>query len=86
MDTFSKTSTIAHRVNTIIKADIERRSKGWLIGLGYQDCNDYAQTVVNRASFCINGFEHVRFETVARYIRSHKKAIRAELAAQPSLF
>ena len=79
MKQFSATQTISSRVLNIIKSDIESRSEAWLIGLGYADCNDYAQTVVNRASFCNSGIQHVRFETVARYVRTEKSKIRAKL-------
>lgn len=79
---FSKNNTIASRVQSIIKSDIEARSEEWLVGLGYADCNDYAQTVVGRASYTPNGIEHVRFETVARYVRTSKASIRAKLVSQ----
>lgn len=85
MKQFSTTSSIASRVLSIIKSDIESRSEAWLVGLGYADCNDYAQTVVNRASFCNGTMQHVRFETVARYVRTEKSKIRAKLDREAKL-
>lgn len=79
MKQFSKASSIASRVNSIIKSDIESRGETWLVCLGYADCNDYAQSVVDRASYIGTTKEHVRFETVARYVRTTKAQIRAKL-------
>lgn len=85
MKQFSSSSTIASQVLNIIKSDIESRSEAWLVGLGYADCNDYAQTVVNRASVCNGSIQHVRFETVARYVRTEKSKIRAKLDREAKL-
>jgi hypothetical protein len=82
---FSKTSSLKSRVLTIIKADIESRSEAWIVGLGYADCNDYSQSVLNRVAYTQSGLEHIRFESVARYVRIEKSAIRAKLDAQAKL-
>jgi hypothetical protein len=79
MKQFSKVTTISSRVLSIIKSDVESRSEAWLVGLGYADCNDYAQSVVNRVAYTQSGIEHIRFETVARYVRTEKSKIRAKL-------
>lgn len=91
MQQFKKNQTIASRVQAIINSDVESRSETWLISLGYADCNDYAQSVVNRVSCTDTGLEHIRFETVARYVRTTKSKIRAKLdkeakAYQPATF
>lgn len=85
MKQFSKTATISSRVLSVIKSDVEARSEAWLCGLGYADCNDYAQSVVNRVAYTQSGLEHIRFETVARYVRSEKSKIRAKLDAAAKL-
>lgn len=76
----TKGTTTATRVNSIIDSDVESRGAGWLLGLGAGACNDYAQSVVDRASYTPTGFDPVRFETVSRYIRAHKAKLKA---AQP---
>jgi hypothetical protein len=79
---FSKTQTVSYRVNEVVKSHVETRGEAWLLALGYQDCNDYAEMVRSIVSQS-SGFEHVRFETVARNIRSIKSRIKAKQAAQP---
>lgn len=79
---FNKYNTIASRVKSVLKTDIEAKGKAWLAGLGYAESNDYAQSVVFRVSVINGGVEHIRFETVARYIRDEKASIRKELKAQ----
>lgn len=85
MKQFSKTSSLSSRVLSIIKSDVESRSEAWIVGLGYADCNDYAQSVVNRVAYTQSGFEHIRFESVARYVRTEKSKIRAKLDAAAKL-
>lgn len=75
---FKKSSSIASRVNEVIKSHIETRGESWLLGLGYGPSNDYAQSVVSLI-MGLSG-EYVRFETVARYIRQHKARIRTKQA------
>ena len=81
MKQFTGGSSIISRVTSIIKADVESQGEAWLLALGYAACNDYAQSVVNRAAFCVNGTQHVRFETVARYVRTAKTRIKTRNAA-----
>lgn len=78
MTKFSKIAPISSRVYGIVKTDVESKGASWLLTLGAGDCNDYAETVRVRASLATNGIDHVRFETVARYIRQYK----VKLAAQ----
>lgn len=75
---FKKTQSVAFRVNEVIKSHIETRGENWLLGLGYMECNDYAQSVVSLIG-ALSG-DYVRFETVARYIRQHKSRIRVKQA------
>lgn len=72
---FKSSQTIAERVNKILDSHIEIKGAEWLLRLGYADCNDYAEQVRQTVSFSSNN-EHVRFETVARYIRQRKAALR----------
>ncbi len=72
---FKKTDFVSTRVKTIINSHVESRGTIWLLSLGYQECNDYAELVRTTVSQC-SGFEHIRFETVARYIRATKNALR----------
>jgi len=81
MKQFSQSSSIISRVTSIIKSDVESQGEAWLLALGYAACNDYAQSVVNRAMFCLTGTQHVRFETVARYVRTAKTRIKTRNAA-----
>lgn len=73
--------SVAKQVNTILKSHIETKGENWLVSLGYGPSNDYAQSVVS----LIMGLTgcYVRFETVARYVRTEKARIRAKQAAQP---
>lgn len=73
MNIFSKHSTISSRVRSIVASDIEQRGAAWLITLGSGECNDYAKLVADRASMTTEGTQHVRFETVARAVRSRKQ-------------
>lgn len=77
MFNFSKTASVASRVATVVNAHVEQRGDAWILGLGYQECNDYAALVVATVS-AASQFEHIRFETVARYIRTTKNRIRAK--------
>lgn len=82
---FKSTDSISKRVNSVIKTDIELRGETWLVNLTYGECNDYAQKVVYQCEMLFSlSREHVRFETVARYIRQHKARIRAKIKAQES--
>jgi len=73
--------SVAKQVTTVLKAHLETNGDKWLISLGYGPSNDYAQSVVS----LIMGLTgtYVRFETVARYIRTEKARIRAKLAIKP---
>lgn len=72
---FKSTQSVAERVNKILDSHIEIKGESWLLKLGYADCNDYAEQVRQIVSFSSNN-EHIRFETVARYIRQRKAALR----------
>jgi hypothetical protein len=80
---FSKTQYVSTRVNEIVKSHVETRGENWLLALGYQECNDYAELVRTTVSQC-SGFEHIRFETVARYVRQYKARLRKKQAAEKS--
>lgn len=62
--------TIQKSVLEVVKQHVETRGEQWLLGLGYAECNDYAEIVKNIVS--VNRNEYMRFETVARYIRTYK--------------
>lgn len=83
MFNFSKTQSVSKRVHEVVKSHIDTRGEAWLLSLGYQDCNDYAELVRTTVSQC-SGFEHIRFETVARYIRQTKSSIKARQKAEQS--
>jgi hypothetical protein len=85
MKQFSKTASISSRVLSVIQSDVAARSEAWICGLGYADCNDYAQSVLNRVAYTASGFEHIRFETVTRYVRIEKSKIRAKLDNEAKL-
>jgi hypothetical protein len=70
--------SIATQVSTIIKSHVETKGENWLVSLGYGPSNDYAQSVVGLI-MSLTGC-YVRFETVARNIRTEKARIRAKLA------
>lgn len=74
---FTKSTSIATRVAKIVKADIDNRGETWLLNLGYAECNDYAELVKFQVSQA-SGNEYVRFETIARNIRSIKASIRPQ--------
>jgi len=77
---FSKSQTIKSRVESVLNSHLEVKSSAWLLSMGYQTCNDYAEQVRQIVSSS-SGFEHVRFETVARCIRAFKvKLVRREEA------
>lgn len=76
MFNFKKTQTVSDRVSQVTQATIEVRGEAWLLSLGHGPCNDFAQLVTNTVSQ-ESGFEHIRFETVARYIRARKAKLRA---------
>lgn len=77
---FKSADSVSKRVNAVIKSTIETRGESWLLGLGYMECNDFAQLVVDQVSYTSGYKEHIRFETVARYVRQHKSAIRTRNA------
>jgi hypothetical protein len=54
-----------------LKSQVEiQGGNGWLLGMGYADCNDYTETV--RQILSAKTGQYLRFETVARYTRSFK--------------
>jgi hypothetical protein len=61
--------TLKDKVITHVKSDVERGVP--VLALGYEECNDYAQTVTNLMSVQDRTF--YRFESVARYIRTWKE-------------
>lgn len=79
---FKATQSIASRVNRVIQSHIETRGEVWLVNLGYAECNDFAQLVVDQVSYVGTHKEFIRFETVARYVRSTKAMIRRKLELQ----
>lgn len=79
---FNKNDTIQSRVLSIIATDVASRGESWIASLGYAASNDYAQSVVYRVAVTTNGVQHIRFETVARYVRTEKAQIKAKLKAQ----
>lgn len=68
--------TINQSVLEVVKSHIEVNGQAWILGLGYAQCNDYAEAVKNIVS--INRNEYMRFETVARYIRTYKLSLLVE--------
>lgn len=70
------TDSISSLVNGVIKSHIDTKGEAWLLGLGYGPCNDYADSIARELTQT-TGY-YVRFETVARYIRANKAAIRAK--------
>lgn len=78
---FKGTDKLSFRVNTIVTSHIEAKGEAWLAAMGYAESNDYALSVTQLVSFASHN-EHIRFETVARYIRQQKSAIRKKLVAE----
>lgn len=76
---FKHTESIASRVDKVVKSTIETRGETWLISLTYGECNDFAEQVRRQVSYVGTTLNEVRFETVARCIRYHKRKIRAKL-------
>lgn len=70
------TKTLKDKVIAHVKSDVERGIN--VIGLGYEECNDYAQTVTNLLS--VQNQTFYRFESVARYIRRWKEVEKAKVA------
>lgn len=62
--------TIKQIVNAEVKAQVEIRGAAWLLGLGYRECNDYAEILKNQ--LMVTNQEYYRFETIARYVRTYK--------------
>ena len=85
MYNIKSTQTVGQQVRTILAAHISANGENWLVSLGYGPSNDYAQSVCS----LIMGLTgtYVRFETVARYIRTKKSHIRLsqEFAARTVL-
>lgn len=81
MLTIKSNQSVRFQVSSVLKAHLETNGDQWLISLGYGPSNDYAQSVVS----LIMGLTgtYVRFESVARYIRTEKARIRVKLAAAP---
>lgn len=69
-------TTIKQQVLTMVKEQVQVRGQDWILGLGYAECNDYAQTIVNCLNVKHNGY--YRFETIARYIRDYKEDLKAK--------
>ena len=66
--------SINKSVLDVVKAHVAANGEAWILGLGYAACNDYAEAVKNIVS--INRNEYMRFETVARYIRTYKDGLK----------
>ena len=64
--------SIRQQVLDQVKFDMEQGVN--VLALGYEECNDYAQTVTNVLSVRNKAF--YRFETVARRIREFKETQR----------
>ena len=75
-----RTTAIVSQVETIVKSHIETKGENWLLTLGYGPSNDYAQSVVSLIMGLTGNY--VRFETVARNIRTIKNRIRARQARE----
>lgn len=76
MYSINNKQNIGQQVRAIVKSHVETNGESWLVTLGYQASNDYAQSVVGLIS-ALTG-QYTRFETVARYIRVEKSRIRAK--------
>ena len=76
MFNLNKNNSIGSQVRSVLKSHIETKGENWLISLGYGPSNDYAQSVVGLI-MSLTG-TYVRFETVARYIRTEKALIKAK--------
>ena len=76
MYNLSNKQSIATQVKQVIKSHIETKGESWLVSLGYGPSNDYAQSVVGLIQSLTGTY--VRFETVARYVRTEKARIRAK--------
>lgn len=63
--------TLKSKVIQMVNEDVAGRGQEWLLGLGYQECNDYAEITKNRLQQTTG--RYVRFESVARYIREIKE-------------
>lgn len=75
MFNLKSTDSVSRQVSKVVKSHIEANGEAWLITLGYGPSNDYAQSVVSLIMGLTGSY--VRFETVARYIRNQKAAIRS---------
>ena len=69
--------SIGSQVIEQVKTDIEQGVN--VMALGYEECNDYAQTVCNLLS--VKNQSYYRFETVARSIRRYKESVKKNTPA-----
>ena len=65
--------TLKTKVAQMVQEDVAGRGQEWLLALGYQECNDYAEITKNRLQ--MSSGNYIRFESVARYVRQIKEKL-----------
>lgn len=71
--------SISTQVTKAVQQHVDTNGSQWLLGLGYMECNDFAESIRSYVS-ASNGGSYIRFETVARNIRAYKAKLRKTIA------